>query len=116
MGLYASGYLCGRVVFLNNRTLVCVNAPLPSVTDVAVPVYVGQPSVGGSGGFLIVSPPLVSFSVTPRVTSISGCVMVGGTATECHPQQTVSAHSAAASPLLALAQALLTAFSALLCA
>ena len=80
-------YPCLKLVYVNNHTLVCVGVPLPSYTDVYVPVLL-YAAPGNS--FRVTSIPLLSFSVVPRVTSVSGCVMLGNAATQCHPQQTLT--------------------------
>ena len=86
MQLYISdtNYLCYQLLYVNNHTLTCVGLPLPSLADVYVPVLLYAAPNLGIG---VVSVPLLSFSVVPRVTSVYGCIQLGTSATQCHPQQ-----------------------------
>ena len=83
-----SSYPCPKLVFVNSSALVCVQVPLPSVVDVLVPIIVGVTAFSPS--FFVTSAPLLSFTVTPRVTEVFGCVMVASMATQCHPGDALS--------------------------
>ena len=81
-------YPCSPVVYINSTTVVCANAQLPSLADVLVPVVLVVTAF--SPNFVVTSTNLLSFSVVPRATNVSGCLMVGAMATECHPKDTLT--------------------------
>ena len=79
--------MCSRVLHINSSALICVGLPLPSLADVLIPVIVGV-TLTRPALLYSYSTPLISFTVTPRITRVDGCIPYQGLATECHPSET----------------------------